>query len=163
MSSATISRGIGHLIRFLEDAVPAVLLAVMTFAVASGVFSRYVLDRPIGFINELATVLFIWVVFLSAAGALRRREHISITLLTDRLHGRTAAAHRVLINLFGLVITVGLGYLGLTFLGEVRRVFYTLGIGWEWAFSALPVGMALMTLHLLNDIVHTLRRREDPR
>src|SRR5690606_5789940 len=136
-------------IRIVEDVIPAVMLAVMTGTIAAAVFSRYVLDRPIDFANELATVLFIWVVFLTAAGAARRREHVSITLVEDSLRGRAYHIHRLAVDVVGLVVVLALGYLGLTFLETVHRVFYTIGIGWEWAFSALPVGMVLTGYHLL--------------
>lgn len=145
------TKGLRVLIRIIEDVIPAVMLAVMTGTIAVAVFSRYVLDRPIDFANELATVLFIWVVFLTSAGAARRREHVNITLLEDSLRGRAYHMHRLAVDVVGLLVVVSLGYLGVTFLETVHRVFYTIGIGWEWAFSALPIGMLLMGYHLTRD------------
>lgn len=151
------TRALDGLVRIVEDIVPAVMLAVMTGTIALAVFSRYVLKAPIDFANELATVLFIWIVFLSAAGATRRREHVSIALLEDSLHGRAQHLHRLVVDVLGVIVVVSLGYLGVSFLEKVHRVFYTLGIGWEWAFSALPVGMLLIGLHLIRDAISQVK------
>ena len=67
-----------------------VVLAVTGYSV----FKRYVLGTPVTWTDELSGYLVVAIVMLGAAETLRRGDHISVDLLTDRLtgNGRRLAA-----------------------------------------------------------------------
>ena len=65
--------------------VPAAALVVVEVVVLfAGVVSRYVVDRPLTWSDELASVLFLWLAMLGAVIALRRDEHMRLTALVAR-------------------------------------------------------------------------------
>src|ERR1700755_3033201 len=56
--------------------IPAALLVVAEIVILfAGVVARYGLHRPLIWSDELASILFLWLAMLGAAGAVRRREH----------------------------------------------------------------------------------------
>ena len=50
----------------------------------TGVVARYAFHRPLFWIDELATTLFLWLNMLGAAIALRRNEHMRLTAFVRR-------------------------------------------------------------------------------
>ncbi|HEV2674640.1 MAG TPA: TRAP transporter large permease subunit [Aliidongia sp.] len=59
---------------------PAAALVVVEICVLfAGVVSRYVINRPLIWSDELASILFLWLAMLGAVVALRRDEHMRLT------------------------------------------------------------------------------------
>lgn len=56
----------------IEDWIPAAILGVMTVVVVVDVCGRYVINTTVPGTSELATAMFVWLVFLGSAGAVRR-------------------------------------------------------------------------------------------
>ena len=74
----------------------AVLLSFMTILVLIQVFSRYVLNSPVAFTEELVRYSLIWTGFIGAAYAFSTREHMSLTLVRDKFTGK---AHTALLGI----------------------------------------------------------------
>lgn len=138
------------------NAITAILLGVMAFAICAQVFGRYVLDDAPGWSEEVAKFLMAWMTMV-AAGALARRDgHIAVTVLVDRLPGPlatlTGAFRDVLI--LGMAMTLAwFGYLFAEF-GLSTRASAT-EIPMVWPYAAIPAGGVLISLMLI------LRRIED--
>ena len=86
-------------------AVSALLVAGVLGVVLLGVARRYLLGVPLSWTDELASVLFIWLVFWTAALAVPLREHVSFDLLTDALPAR---ARRWIAIVTSLVVAMAL-------------------------------------------------------
>ncbi len=89
----------------------AILLLLSLALVAYAVFMRYFMNQPIPWVDELVGYLLVGLVMLAAADALRRGEHISVDLLTDRLRPRgrraTAFAGQLAVLIAGLALVYG--------------------------------------------------------
>ena len=90
----------------------AVLLSFMTILVLIQVFSRYVLNSPVAFTEELVRYSLIWTGFIGAAYAFSTREHMSLTLLRDKFTGKAhtilmVAIDALILLLALFVITIG--------------------------------------------------------
>ncbi|MBM2771310.1 TRAP transporter large permease subunit [Burkholderia anthina] len=135
--------------------IPAALLVVAEIGVLfSGVLSRYAMHTPLIWVDELASLLFIWLIMLGSAVAFRRGGHMRMTALVDR-----AAPHWR--GVFELVATVA----ALTWLALVAHPAYefaseealvtlpALDISNAWRAAALPVGIGII---LLMSVVRVL-------
>ena len=91
---------VGHVERWLGVA----LVATMVIAITTQVFTRYVFNRPIIWVEELATYSFIWSVFVGASLGLKYGRHIRIETFVDHLPSRAKAASRILINLIVIAV-----------------------------------------------------------
>ena len=92
--------------------IATILLSVMTLLVLYQVFTRYVLDSPAAFTEELVRYFLIWTGFIGAAYAFITREHMCLVLVRDNLKPQQRRILMifldVLILVFALlVITIG--------------------------------------------------------
>src|SRR4051812_49589702 len=71
--------------------VAAALVAALFLDLLAGVAGRYVLGRPLAWSDELAVVLFIWLVFWTGAFVLGMREHVAFDVVYDMLAPRLRA------------------------------------------------------------------------
>ena len=66
--------------------IATVLLSVMTLLVLYQVFTRYVLNDPAAFTEELVKYSLIWTGFIGAAYAFYTREHMALIVFRDKLN-----------------------------------------------------------------------------
>ena len=73
----------------ITASITSALLVVLTLGVtAFSVFRRYVLGNPLTWTDELSGFLVVAIVMLGAAEVLRRGEHVSVDILSERATGR---------------------------------------------------------------------------
>lgn len=149
---------VSSLYRALAGAVEAVTWGVtgaLVALVSANVFARYVLEVGILWAEEASRLLFVWVVFLGSYVALRRKAHMAIDVLADRLapasRDRLMLAARLAVLVFLAVIAWSGGRLVLATL-EFGRVTPILGISAAWAYLSVPVAAALMAAETLSEI-----------
>jgi TRAP-type transport system small permease protein len=94
--------GIGQLERWIG----ILLVFNIVLNITAQVFSRYLLGRPLVWVEELATYSFIWVTFIGASLALKYRRHIRIETFVGRLTARHQALLRLVIYLLVAVLLV---------------------------------------------------------
>ncbi|SMD12678.1 TRAP transporter small permease subunit [Rhizobium sp. RU36D] len=90
----------GRWIRVTCEAVTTALFGLVVVAFAYGVTSRYIFGVPSRNADEIAVILFLWVIMFGAGLAVAPSEHISVDLVTARLKGR---ANRLTVGLGSLV------------------------------------------------------------
>ena len=126
------------------------LLVALVADVAAGVFSRYVLQATLVWYDEVARLCFVWIVFLGAAIAVRRRMHFRMLLLIERLGpGLQPTAERfATLTMLALGLALIAGGAGIW---PVARIQMTdaLGISMVWFYGALPAGGACMVAFAL--------------
>ena len=93
-------RGIGLLERWLG----VTLIAIMVGAITFQVFTRYLFNRPIIWVEELATYSFIWGAFVGASLGLKYGRHVKIETFVDHLPRHAKAASRILVNLIVIAV-----------------------------------------------------------
>ena len=87
--------------RFTQGAA-ALLVATEIVILFAGVAWRYGLNSPLVWVDELGGILFLWLVSLGAVIALRRGEHMSMTLGVNGLRPR---ARQFALRFGALVVT----------------------------------------------------------
>jgi TRAP-type C4-dicarboxylate transport system permease small subunit len=136
----------------------AALLAFITLGVFLQVVLRYVFAESFLWGEELSLFAFIWCVFLGTAACSWRRTHFAFDAFGEKLKGRAAGVHRLLIDGCVLVVTVLMVVQGWRF-SEIclQRMSPALGITLFVPTIVIPVSGALMTLVSLTDIARDLR------
>ena len=72
------TRAVDGAIGAVVEPVAAVMLVVEVVILASGVFSRYVLQNSLVWTDELATIIFLWLSMLGAVIAYRKSDHMRL-------------------------------------------------------------------------------------
>jgi TRAP-type C4-dicarboxylate transport system permease small subunit len=63
--------------------VAALIVAALFAVLIAGVFARYVLGHPLAWTDEVAAMLFVWLVFWTSAFVLRLEEHVAFDIVYD--------------------------------------------------------------------------------
>ena len=93
-------RYVGH----VERGLGVGLIGIMVIAITTQVFTRYVLNRPIIWVEELATYSFIWGALIGASLGLKYGRHVRIETYVGHLPPRAQAASRILVNLIVIAV-----------------------------------------------------------
>lgn len=131
----------------------AILLSFMTVLVLIQVFSRYVLNSPVAFTEELVRYSLIWTGFVGAAYAFSTREHMCLTLFRDKFTGKSHTALLIAIDTLILlmavfVITIGGFKLAVS---ASREYSALLGIPRSLVYSIAPIsGLFIILAQIIN-------------
>src|SRR5436190_18827149 len=90
-----------------EDWVSFALFWILAFIVFYQVFTRYILDDPAGWTEEIARYFLVAIVFIGAAMSVRRNNHIQVDYFYRLM---PAAAGRVFSMFVDVVRCLFLGY-----------------------------------------------------
>jgi TRAP-type transport system small permease protein len=136
------------------------MLAAMAIMVFANVVLRYTTGHSILWVEEASRYLMIWLTFIGAAPVLRYGAHIGIDTLQERFPRRAPvirAAIAMLLLVFFLVMTVlGVRYSMLTWAQTTPVLELPVGA----VYLAMPIGFALLTLHLALMARAYIGRRE---
>jgi TRAP-type C4-dicarboxylate transport system permease small subunit len=128
----------------------AVVLAAgaMMAALILQVFSRYVLGATFVWTEELALLLFTWIVLLGASVGIREDGHVRLGMLVDALPPLPRAVWHRLVMLLVLVFCLILLSSGMDYLARTTgRLSAAIRYPIEWLHAAAPVAGALGALH----------------
>jgi len=147
----------------LTSWVVAYLTLQMALVVLLGVFTRYVLNDSLAWIEELARFSMVWLSWVGGGLAVRRGAHIAVEFLTDALPPNL----RVVVVFFGrLAVFFFLGicvWYGIDLTGRVSaQSTIALGISMQIPYAAIPIGAFLMAYHLVAVMAFPWARVERP-
>jgi tripartite ATP-independent transporter DctM subunit len=135
--------------------IPAALLVVAEIVTLfAGVVSRYGLQRPLIWSDELASILFLWLAMLGSVVAFRRSEHMRMTAVVANVKPVMRAYLDVVATCAALAFL-------LLIVGPACQYAYeesfittpALQISNTWRAAALPVAVCLMALFALLRLV----------
>ena len=135
----------------LIEGVCAILMVALAVVVFIQVFNRFVLQTPLAWSEDLAMLLYQWVVFVGAALGVKRMRHFGIELVVRQFPERIR--HRVelvtpLVMLIVALVMIVQGYNILTL--NIHRTFATMDLSYTWAFLPIPLGGVLIIVYLIQ-------------
>ena len=110
------------------------LMAAMVLNVTWQVVSRYVLQNPSSFTDELSRYMLIWLGILGSAYVAGQNQHLAIDILPNKLEG--IKKERLLIFIAAVVLVFGLVVM---IIGGANLVFITFMLGQKSAILQLPL------------------------
>ena len=129
------------------EILAATLVAAEIVILFSGVVARYVLNHPLIWSDELASILFLWLVMLGAVIAFRRDEHMRMTAAVGSLPAPTRATFDLFATCAALAFLLLIAWPAYQYAQE--ETFITtpaLGLNNAWRAAALPSGIVLMAV-----------------
>lgn len=162
--TAAASAWLGRLDRIIdrltEFAAAALVLAEIIILLA-GVIFRYALDNPLVWSDELAEMLFLWLVSLGAVIALRRGEHMRMTIVVRSISPR---AHDYLARFSALVVVgfvLALLVPGYSYMQQQAAITTpTLQIPGSWEIAGELVAFVLLLYAALRQLFQGATWRE---
>lgn len=129
----------------------AAFVGAMVAVILASVFTRYVMNDPLSWAEQVAKYLMIWAAFLGASLGIKEGSHIAVNVLVDIM----PRALQKVCAYVGYALTAGFlvvaAYQGVIFTSKVRE--HTDPLVWEmsmaWAYAAIPAGCLLMLVQLV--------------
>lgn len=93
---------VADLLERITEWIMALMLAVMVGLVFGNVVLRYIFNSGIVAAEEIARLMFVWLVFLGATVALRHQRHLGLEILQSRLPAKARRVCAVIAHLLML-------------------------------------------------------------
>jgi TRAP-type C4-dicarboxylate transport system permease small subunit len=138
-----------------------ILMALMVFNVTWQVLSRYVVQNPSSFTDELSRYMLIWLGMLGAAYVAGQNQHIAIDLLPNRLIGKSKMKLMILINVivllfaFSVMVMGGINLVYITFILGQKSA--TMQIPLAYIYTILPISGLLVIYYQVFQISNHYR------
>jgi TRAP-type transport system small permease protein len=140
------------------DRLIGALLILMFLATLFQVMARNVIHVSAMWPEELAKFLFVFIVFLGSATLMEHEEHITITILSDRLPVFLLRCQRLLVQL--ILVAFGVMFVWSAWLNVLNSwEFYAPSIPWfrmSYLYLVLVFSGILTVCYLLLNMLRTL-------
>src|SRR5215472_11492682 len=150
------------------DSVELILMIIcgltlfgFSLSVCADITTR-IIGRPWLWLQEVTSTLFIYGIFIGAAVATRRNDHLYLTAVADALHGRSRLVVELVVRFAVLAVAACLVYFGyLNYLrgfGSFRLPSMTPIAS---LYAAIPLSGALILLFTIEQLVNGCRHGFD--
>jgi TRAP-type C4-dicarboxylate transport system permease small subunit len=126
-------------------------------SVALDILTR-TLGHPWLWLQEVTSTLFIYGIFIGAAVATRRNDHLYLTAVSDALHGTPRLIVEIVIRVTVLIVAACLVYFGyLNYLRGFGSFRLPSGTPIASLYAAIPLSGALIALFTLEQLINGCR------
>jgi TRAP-type C4-dicarboxylate transport system permease small subunit len=101
--------------KYFEELLASIAISIVVISAFYGVISRYILNNPVAWSNEVATIAFTWTVFLGAAAAWKNNKHIHLDLVYNFFPNKIKIISDWLKNIILIVFIAFALYLSIQF------------------------------------------------
>lgn len=139
-----------------------VLMSAIVIDVLLQVISRYLFRSPLGFTDELAGYLLIWLGLLGAAYATGEKQHLAIDLLSAKLSGPNQKRLELFISFlvicfgFGVLVIGGSWLIYTSFL--LGQISASLEVPLGYIYLIVPISGILIVYYTIDNMIHQVRR-----
>lgn len=141
-----------------------IILGVMVINVTWQVFSRYVLQSPSSFTDELSRYLLVWLGMLGAAYVAGQGNHLAIDLLPTKLKGEAKRKLLMVINVVIILFVIPVMIMGganlvyITFILEQKSA--TLQLPLAYVYMMIPFSGLLVLFYQLVDLKYLMNQKD---
>lgn len=138
-----------------------VLMGLSVLNVLWQVFTRWVLQDPSSYTEELARYLLIWIGLVGSAYAVGLKLHLAIELLPEKLDGRRRTWLELVIQSVILLFALGVMVIGGQHLVALTLRFEqtsaALGLPLGYVYSVIPLSGAVIVFYAADEIAACVR------
>lgn len=145
---------------YFDDIIACIFILITILTVVANVGMRYFLNSPIKSAEEIATICFIWSVFIGGASCYRKKMHMGIDILVQTLPSKYKFFIEIMVNILVAIITGTIFYLSIKFT-YISRIKPTavLGISSIYVNSSLIFGFGLIFIYSIIEIIKIFKNK----
>ena len=140
----------------------AVLILVSVLVVCYGVALRYVFGASTVWQLELSTYFLMFAAFVGGAYGLKHGDHVNLSLIVDRLGGKTRLYVQLLASVLGFVFVAVVAVIAYDLWWETTQSGRTSGTAWNvpltYPYLIVPLGMTLIALQYVVIVVQIIQQ-----
>lgn len=151
------------LLYHLDDLIASIALVITILIVVINVTCRYCINVTFQWAEELATICFVWVVFVGAASAYKYNLHVGIDVFVNLFKGKVRKALTLLVDVVLVLSNILLTILSAQFaiFGSIKPTG-VLRIPYTYVNIAATVGFGLMLIYSINFLYQDIRKFNQP-
>ena len=134
---------------------------VLTVMLTLQVFSRFVLGHSWTWMEEFATIMFVWMIYLAISAAVTHRKHLRIDVLLEAVPFQAKKvmliASNVIFAAFNIYISVIMVDV-IKLLGSSKTTM--LGIPQQLVYIVIPIGLIISVIRLVQDTLKLLKEEK---
>lgn len=148
-----------NIINKFTEWLACTILAIMTVLVTWQVITRFVFKAPSSVTEALAKYLFVWLVLITAAYVVGKREHMAIEFFVTRYSFRTRAVLESIVEICiflfsAVVLTYGGGYIAMNAMCQTDSA---LSIPMGIVYLSLPISGVLSMFYSVCNMVEDIK------
>lgn len=152
-----MTSGLKFFFTYFEEILCSIFLIIMISLVIINVFLRYLLGYSIFWAEEVATICFVWCVFVGASATYKHKMDLGIDFLITKMPTQIEKIVRFLTGLILLAINGYIFYMAIVFTKIAwAKPTAVLGISSAVFNSALVVGFGLITFYAIRFLYHDI-------
>lgn len=133
-------------------------MMIMTLIVAANALSRYLLNNPLTQVEEIATTMFVWLIFIGASVCYKEKMHIGIDCFVGMLPLFLQRVVQILVDLLLIVVNAFMTYLSwLLTISAVSKLTPILRMPYSYIDIAAVIGFGLMTIYSIQFFIEDIR------
>lgn len=122
------------------------------------IFARSFINHSFLWVSDFSVICVVWMICLSIAVGVYRREHLFMEYLSDKLPPKPRKALVASISLITIGFYLMLFYTGLqTAITKKELIFPSIQWSLVWAYSALPVFAILSAIFMIPRLISQLQ------
>ena len=144
-----------------EEYIAVFLIILLGLMLSSQIILRYIFEMGFTWIEEIARVIFIWVIFLGSVVGVRRNLHFKVTagikILPTKLQFAAQQIGEIILILFCIAIT----WHGIELVYSTVEVDFRLrstGISMFWPYLIMPLSFGLQAVRLIYLMFHNYQK-----
>lgn len=134
---------------------------ILTVMLTLQVFSRFILNHSWTWMEEFATIMFVWMIYLAISAAVTHRKHLRIDVLLEAVPFQAKKvmliASNVIFAAFNIYISVIMVDV-IKLLGSSKTTM--LGIPQQLVYIVIPIGLIISVIRLVQDTLKLLKEEK---
>lgn len=142
--------------KHFEESISAVLLAAMSVVILLQIILKW-FHMPLSWSEEMARYMFIWLIYISSAYAVRQRSHIKVEIVSLFLKEKGNFVLDIIADISFLVFASVIAYFGwiatykIAFINVQQSPSMHINMG--WAYMSFALGCTLMAIRIIQDLI----------
>lgn len=141
-----------------------VILSLMSIFVVYQVVTRYIFHSPSSWSESVVTYGFIWLAMIGGAYVFGKRDHMAMTFILDKFHGKARTViemlNELIIVIFGIGVLLVGGYLGA--MKQMSQADSILPVSMGVIYIAIPIAGAAMIIYFLCNEYDLIKKLKNP-
>ncbi|OFU50374.1 TRAP transporter small permease [Aerococcus sp. HMSC10H05] len=141
----------------------AVAMAALTLLVIWQVFTRYILNHPSTWSEELAAYMFAWVTVFGAAYVFGKREHMNIPVIVERFSSVNQNSLQILAEVLNLIFALTVMVYGGFEITQLTmgQLSSSLPLQMGYFYMCIPISGIFIALYSVLNIKDLIDARKD--
>lgn len=143
----------------LEEIISGIFLIITVLSVVMNVFFRSIGLGTISASEEIATIAFVWCVYIGAVAAFKKKMHIGVDMLIKLLPQKIQKIFNIFIDLFLIILNIIILYLSVIFItNSYEKPTPVLGISSNYINIVLLISFSLFTIYSIIFFIKNIKK-----